>query len=112
MTHQHFQSCIEACTQCALACEHCAEACLNELNVSDMSECIRLDRDCAAICWLASSFMSRDSKFAHEVCAICADICEECGAECERHDHDHCQRCAEACHHCARECQQMAGAAV
>lgn len=34
MAQQHFQSCIDACNDCALACDHCASACLNEQDVA------------------------------------------------------------------------------
>jgi hypothetical protein len=51
MSHQEWQTCMEACVRCAEACEHCADACLNEPDVAAMAECIRLDRDCAESCW-------------------------------------------------------------
>jgi len=108
MSHEHFQSCIDACVACAKACEHCADACLSEKHVAQMAECIRLDRDCAEICGGAAAWMSRGSRFAHELCNLCAEVCEACGAECQKHRVDHCQRCAEACQHCAEECRQMA----
>lgn len=112
MAHERYASCIEACARCAQACEHCANACLGEPGVQEMAECIRLDRDCAEICWGASAFMSRGSPFAADLCRVGAEICDACGAECEKHHHDHCQRCAEACRHCAEECRKMAGVAV
>lgn len=111
MSHEHFRSCIDACVTSALECEHCAEACLHESDVSAMSECIRLDMDCAQICWMAASYMSGGSRFAHELCALCADVCEACADECRRHEkHEHCRRCAEACRRCVDECRAMAGA--
>ena len=54
-----------------------------------MVECIRHDRGCAAICWLAVAYMSRGSQFAAELCRICAEVCEACGAECRYHNADH-----------------------
>jgi hypothetical protein len=103
-----FQACIEACTACAQACEWCSDACLNEPDIEKMTECIRLDRDCATICWTAAGFMSRGSHLSIDVCRVCATVCDACGAECAKHAHDHCQRCAEACRHCADECRRMA----
>lgn len=108
--HQHYQSCIEACNACADACDHCATACLAEHDVKMMAECIRLDIDCAAVCRLAAGYMARGSQFAQRMCALCADICEACGAECARHAQDHCQACAQACRRCAEECRRMAAA--
>ncbi len=61
MSHQQHQSCIEACQHCAQECEHCNDACLNEPEIQALAECIRLDRDCAQICWTAAAYMSRGS---------------------------------------------------
>ena len=112
MPHQQNQSCIDACVRCAQECEHCLEACLGEQDVAAMAECIRLDNDCAEICWTAAAFMSRGSRSMHEICRICAEICEACGAECRKHEVEHCQRCADACEQCAEECRRMASVAA
>lgn len=112
MTRDQYRSCIDACVQCAQECEHCANSCLGEHEVGSMTECIRLDRDCAALCWMAASLMSRGSQFAHDLCRLCAEVCDACAAECEKHEAEHCQRCAEACRRCAEECRQMASASV
>jgi hypothetical protein len=112
MAHEQHKSCIDACVRCAQECEHCATACLAEPDVKMMAECIRLDRDCAQMCWAAGGFMARGSEFDTDVCRLCADICEACGEECARHEQDHCQRCAEECRACAEECRKMAGAAA
>ncbi|RSL29562.1 four-helix bundle copper-binding protein [Salibacterium salarium] len=90
------------------ACNHCYSACLQEKDVEMMAECIRLDRECADICGFAAQAMQRNSRFAKEICNVCAHVCQACGDECAKHEHDHCQRCAEICHHCANVCQDMA----
>lgn len=112
MAHHEHHSCIEACVNCAQECEHCANACLDERDVKAMAECIRLDKDCAEICWTAAAYMSRGSQFSQQVCTVCADICDACAAECRKHKVEHCERCAEACENCAEECRRMAGATV
>lgn len=112
MAHEQFQSCIDACIRCAEECELCANACLDERNIQKLAECIRLDRDCAAICWLAASLMSGNSRFAHDICRVCAEICDSCGMECAKHELDHCQKCAHECQRCADECRKMAGVAA
>jgi hypothetical protein len=109
MAHQQFASCIEACDQCAADCNHCATACLQEPDVKTMARCIALDIDCAAICQMASAAMSRNSEQAHAICALCAEICDACGDECERHQADHCKACAQSCRRCADECRRMSG---
>ncbi|MGK9265247.1 four-helix bundle copper-binding protein [Bacillus inaquosorum] len=102
------QACIEACINCMEACNHCFTKCLEENAQHDLSGCIRLDRECADICALAVKAMQTDSPFMKEICALCADICEACGTECEKHDHDHCQACAKSCFACAEQCRSMA----
>lgn len=96
---QPYHACIEACVECWTACEMCSDACLHEPNVEQMVRCIRLDRDCAAICRLAAEAMIRGSEMAAPFCALCAEICEACAEECAKHaqHHDHCRVCAEAC---------------
>jgi len=64
MTNTMFNSCIQACSNCALVCEACASACLREENVQAMARCIELDRDCADMCALAARLMSRQSELA------------------------------------------------
>ena len=113
MAHDDYRTCIEECVRCAQECEHCATACLGEDDPKMLVACIRLDVDCAAICWSAAGFMSRGSDFAAELCRVCADVCDACGAECEKHQHmEHCARCADACRRCADECRKMSGVAV
>ncbi|MEX0780505.1 MAG: four-helix bundle copper-binding protein [Balneolales bacterium] len=113
MPHEKYQECIDACNQCAVTCEHCASSCLQEDNVSDLARCIALDHNCADICLLASKLMSNGSEFSGKFCAMCADVCETCGKECEKHSSmGHCRDCAEACFQCAKVCREMAETAV
>jgi len=103
-----YQKCIEACLKCASACQHCAASCTRLDDVNMMATCIRNDMECAALCYAAAQLMSLGSDKATEVCKICAELCEKCGAECAKHDHAHCKACAEACRICADECRKMA----
>ncbi len=100
---QQYQDCIEACQACAAACDACAEACLGEQDVMMMVACIRLDRDCAKICYAAVSFMASNSSHAADVCKLCAQECEKHAAHM-----DHCRQCAEAWRRCAEACHKMA----
>lgn len=111
MPHEQFKSCIDACVRCAQECEHCATACLGERDAASLANCIRLDADCAEMCWGVASFMSRGSEFAPDLCGMCAEICDVCAAECQKHASrmDHCRVCAEVCRNCAEECRQVAG---
>jgi hypothetical protein len=108
MSHLKFQSCITACYECAVACTHCESACLDEQDVKMCVTCIKLDHDCAAICFLAVEAMASGSQFAKQICKLCAEICTACANECEKHAHlEHCKACAVACRKCAEECSKM-----
>lgn len=111
MSHDHYADVIEAAENCAIACSHCASACLNEDDVEDLAECIRLDLDCAELCRVLSALMSRGSRFSKEMCRVCAVAAEACARECERQvDLPHCRICAEVCRRCADMCRAFASA--
>lgn len=105
---------IAACQECFVACERCADACL-EMNeqVSQMATCIRLCRDCADACMQSVRFLTRNSWFHGNVCAICALICTVCGAECDKHaTNPECILCAQVCVRCEQACRLLADLAV
>ena len=105
MAHEQNKKLIEVLSNCVAECSHCASACLEEQEVSKLSRCIKLDIDCAEICSLAISFVSRGSEHAEHVLNECAEICEACATECEKHSRmDHCRKCAEVCRSCAEVC--------
>ncbi|HLN56780.1 MAG TPA: four-helix bundle copper-binding protein [Bacteroidales bacterium] len=109
MTHERFQSTIDALNECATECIHCANACLEEQDVKMLSRCIKLDFECADICILTAKMLAGDTEFHKEICEMCANICDTCAQECEKHSRtmDHCERCARVCHNCADECRTM-----
>jgi hypothetical protein len=109
MSHQKFQSCIDACLACAIECEHCATECLNEEDITLLALCIELDRECAHACYASARLMSMGGEHAILFCSACAEICDACADECEKHaELEHCKRCAEKCRRCAEECRTMA----
>ena len=108
MSHEKNQKTIEMLNNCATECNHCTIACLDEQEVKMLAKCIKLEIDCAEICRLTASFASRGSIHAMHIMNECAEICDACAAECEKHAHmEHCKKCAEACRECAEECRSM-----
>lgn len=108
MSHKTYESLISALNNCAAVCNHCITACLDEVDVKMLSNCIKLDIDCAQICSLTAGFLARGSEHAKHLLPECADICNTCAEECEKHAHmEHCKECAEACRKCASECLQL-----
>src|SRR5258707_81727 len=100
---------IQALDDCAAACNYCTTACLGEEDVKMMVACIRLDIDCAAICNLNSAFIARGSVHGKHLLKECAELCNLCAAECEKHTKmQHCVDCAKACRACEKACREAA----
>ena len=109
MAHEKNLALLNALNNCATECNHCATACLDEQDVKMLTKCIKLNIDCADICRLAISYIARGSEHANHLLQECAEICNACAEECERHsDMEHCRRCAEACRTCAEACSHPA----
>ena len=92
---------------CAIECNHCYNECLNESDVNMMLRCIELDRDCADICQLTASMLSRGSELSRQMLEVCAEVCKECADECAKHSHEHCKMCEETCRKCAEACSSV-----
>ena len=106
MSHERNQEIINHLWSCAVMCEHCNTACLQEADVKMLTNCIRLNQDCADICRLAATLLARNSAHSHHLMQQCIEICEACAEECEKHSHmQHCLECAEKCRECAEECR-------
>jgi hypothetical protein len=103
------QDCIDACNACALACETCITECLQEPDVSMMVNCIQNNRECAVICRAAAEVMALGSQQSSMFCHLCAEVCATCADECEQHADTmlHCKVCAEECRRCAETCRTM-----
>ena len=95
---------------CAKMCRSCADGCAAE--EMDMRQCIRICLDCADVCDTAANLGLRrtgtNNQMLTEMLELCARMCEECAAECEKHDHEHCKLCAIMCRECAADCRVAA----
>ena len=115
MTNQQYQKCIDACLDCATECNQCAVACLEEKEVQHLTQCIRLDLECAVICRASAELMTSGSAYAPQLCELCAAICKACAEKCEQHANmgmEHCRECAEACRACSKETMEIANEAT
>lgn len=103
---------IEATYGCAVVCRICADACLAEEMVRDLTQCIRLDLDCADVCLVTAGLAARrtgsNEVLIKSMLEICAEACEACAVECEAHAemHEHCRICAEECRRCEEACRE------
>jgi len=103
MKNEAFVKVIDACVR---HCNHCADACLDEPDIQKMVDCIRLDRVCAQVCNSLSAILMTTHTDIDGLVQYCIQICEECAAECEKHEMKHCQDCAKACRECAQHCRE------
>jgi len=103
--------CIEECYSCGQICTSCADACLAEDNVNLLTQCIRLNLDCADVCNITGRIATRrtgsDEEMIHRMLHACAAACRLCAEECDKHAgmHEHCRICAEACRQCMSACE-------
>jgi Cys-rich four helix bundle protein (predicted Tat secretion target) len=95
--------------ECALACDLCITASLVHVahGMSEMLDCVRLARECRALCDATSTLAAAGSSRLSALAAVCAACCDECGAQCRAHaEHDPaCAACADACAACAEACR-------
>jgi hypothetical protein len=109
MHHQspEMQSCIEECLHCyqtclAAASHHCLEAGRKHVEPNHF----RLMLACAEMCRTAAHFMLIGTRHHKHTCRACAEICEECAADCEQMGDV--PECVDLCRRCAESCKKMA----
>jgi hypothetical protein len=121
-THPHVRGnvnealirCIDECVDCTQSCLVCADACLGESTVQQLTQCIRLNLDCADVCAATAALSSRrtgsNEATIRAMIEVCADTCRMCAEECGRHarQHEHCRICAETCRRCEAACRAAA----
>ncbi len=105
---------IELALDCAQTCTSCADACLAEPRVTELTQCIRFNLDCADLCAAVGTVATRrtgsNEAVIQQLLGACELACRLCGEECDRHaSHmEHCRVCAETCHACERACAEAA----
>lgn len=102
------QQLINKLSACIAECLHCADACLDESDVKKMVPCIRLDRECAAVCEAGLKSVVQKSNLTKEIISLCEKACSACADECEKHEAQHCKDCAKACRECEEACRSYA----
>ncbi|HTJ59352.1 MAG TPA: four-helix bundle copper-binding protein [Devosiaceae bacterium] len=109
---------IEGLADCALTCSSCADACLGEPNVAELTQCIRLDLDCADVCAATSTCATRrtgsNEALIKAMLELSADQCEVCAEECEQFASslEHCRICADTCRECGQTARQAAASII
>ena len=109
--------CIEACSDCAESCTQCADDCLGEESVQELTNCIRLNLDCADICATTGRVVSRQTGYDPNVTSACFRRASRRVAPAATsasihaaHGMEHCRVCAEECRRCEQACQELLAA--
>ncbi|AFY79530.1 MAG: four-helix bundle copper-binding protein [Hydrococcus sp. C42_A2020_068] len=109
LVSKEYQSSFDTAMYCVVECEHCAKACMGD---PEMLGCARTCLDCVETCRTIAIYMVRGSRFIPHLAKACAEICDACAKECEKHKDEHCQKCARACRQAAEEYRKIAGVAA
>ena len=101
------QACVDNCLACYRTCtemafHHCLEVGGEHVKPAHFT----LMAACAEICRTAAHFMLIGSEHHKHICRECAEICDQCAADCERLGDM--QACVDACRKCAQSCREMA----
>jgi hypothetical protein len=104
---QQVHACMDAIARCHTTClsmvmTHCFEL----GGEHTRPQHIRLMLDCATICSATADLLAHKSQFHNRVCALCADVCDVCAADCERLGQM--EDCVTTCRHCAACCRETA----
>jgi hypothetical protein len=104
------QQCIDECSRCHNVCLATVSHCLELGGKHADPAHIRLLLDCTEICQTSANFMLRASDLHQHTCAVCAEVCRTCAADCERMagGDEMMKDCAEQCRRCAESCERMA----
>jgi hypothetical protein len=108
--HAAMMACAKACSDCQRECDMCATHCTHLISEGKKEHLAsqRTCLDCANICATAAQITSRHGPFASLICEPCAEACNRCAKECEKHpDDQHMKRCAEECRRCEKACRTM-----
>jgi hypothetical protein len=105
----NMQECVDKLLECYKACSMCLQHCLAQGGKHVAHEHISLLLECSDICRTSAAFLMSESNFAHELCGICARVCDACADSChfvDQMDLDM-QSCVEACRNSAESCRNM-----
>lgn len=98
---------------CAWSCRKSADACLGGSDPGKFAESIRLVVECAKLCEITAGYLDKGSAFQDEMLRICAEACDNCRNECERHmQWRHFRECADASGRCETACHAFSEASA
>lgn len=97
---------LEALAHCSLTCHSMALVhCLELGGEHARPQHVRLMLDCAKICATTAELLAHKSQFHTQIAALCVEICETCGEDCEKLGQM--EECVSACRACAEKCREI-----
>lgn len=107
MKNEELKNCKDACEQCAIDCDACVSICKTE---TGHEQCVNNCTVCAEACrQFINAHIEGDEASIKVKAQKCADACEACAKECEKHTHmECCKKCAASCRKCAELCRKLA----
>lgn len=105
----NMQECVDKLLECYKVCSLCLQHCLSMGGKHVTEEHISAMIECEEMCQTSAEFLINDSKFAHELCGICARICDSCADSCLEVDENDptMKECARVCRETADACRIM-----
>ena len=111
-THQRQQTLKTAAhhsQECESICIASIQYCLQTGGKHTEPNHMRLLQDCADSCESSAKLFARGSQFNGGVGNLCAEVCDDCAASCDKFANDpQMKACADACRACAAACRQAA----
>jgi hypothetical protein len=108
----HLSDDMKACIEACLVCHEASTEATARLRMQGPGDAGQIGAllDCADLCRLAASFLTRDSALHPMACALCAEACQRAARDCERLEDESVRRLAAACRRTADWCRRMAAA--
>jgi len=74
-----------------------------------LAECASRVQETLATCAMLSQLSSFESKHLQTFLAGCIDVCNDCEAECRKHEkkHPECKACGDSCVDCVKEMKKL-----
>jgi Cys-rich four helix bundle protein (predicted Tat secretion target) len=102
----------DAASNCVKAGLVCMDHCFQSFASGDTSlaACAREVDQMLSTCGTLAKLASVKSSYLPAMAKVALGVCQDCEAECRKHEDKHaaCKACAEACAACAAECKKVA----
>jgi Cys-rich four helix bundle protein (predicted Tat secretion target) len=97
------------CVKAGLVCmDHCFESFAS--GYTSLAACAREVDQMLSTCRTLAKLASMKSSYLPAMAKVALGVCQDCEAECRKHEDKHaaCKACAESCAACAVECKKVA----